>query len=242
MFADALLDSQQLGQSRRGWATLTSFGIQVIAVACLLIVPLYYTQVLPHWKASAPVALPPLGDPTIQQEPSADPAGGDSSVFTVPRADALTPPSQMLHRFDVDGDVRPPAIPFVGPGGGGSPDGVWHGTGDPVARVIMPRHPDVAPPQPKPHISVIMEGHLIHRVDPPYPALARTVGVQGSVVIAAVIGTDGSVQRLQVLSGHPLLVRAARDAVVQWRYRPYILNGSPIEVDTQITVNFILAR
>lgn len=87
-----------------------------------------------------------------------------------------------------------------------------------------------------------MEGSLIHRVEPIYPSLARTARVQGAVVIAAVIGKDGMVERLQVVSGHPLLIQAAIDAVRQWRYRPYILNGAPIEVDTQITVNFILAR
>jgi protein TonB len=103
----------------------------------------------------------------------------------------------------------------------------------------MPRHSEGVAMQL--HKSVMMEGFLIHRIDPPYPSLARMAGVQGTVVLAAVIGIDGTVQKLQVLSGHPLLVQAARDAVAQWRYRPYILNGSPIQVDTQITVKFTLS-
>jgi protein TonB len=88
----------------------------------------------------------------------------------------------------------------------------------------------------------MMEGSLIHRVDPIYPSLARAARIQGTVILAAVIGRDGSVQHLQIMTGHPLLTAAAIDAVRQWRYRPYLLNGEAIEVDTQVTVNFILAR
>src|SRR5262249_44177535 len=83
-------------------------------------------------------------------------------------------------------------------------------------------------------ISVMMEGSLIHRVEPIYPPPAKSIRVQGTVILAAVIGTDGTVQKLRVISGHPLLVQSAINAVSQWRYRPYVLNGSPIEVDTQI--------
>jgi len=78
-------------------------------------------------------------------------------------------------------------------------------------------------------------------VQPNYPALARSARVQGSVVLRAVISRAGTIENLQVLSGHPLLTSAAIDAVRQWRYRPYILNGEPVEVETQVTVNFLLA-
>jgi protein TonB len=87
----------------------------------------------------------------------------------------------------------------------------------------------------------VTQGMVIHRVQPTYPPLARTARVQGSVVLAAIIGKDGTVQNLHVMSGHPLLTQAALDAVKQWRYKPYILNGEPVEVDTQITVNFTLS-
>jgi len=71
--------------------------------------------------------------------------------------------------------------------------------------------------------------------------LARQVRVQGTVVLRAVISREGTIENLQVLSGHPLLVRAAMDAVRQWRYRPCVLNGEPVEVETQVTVNFVLS-
>jgi len=87
----------------------------------------------------------------------------------------------------------------------------------------------------------MMEGNLIYRVQPNYPALARSARVQGAVVLRAVISRSGTIENLQVLTGHPLLTSAALDAVRQWRYRPYILNGEPVVVETQVTVNFLLA-
>ena len=81
---------------------------------------------------------------------------------------------------------------------------------------------------------------LIRKVQPVYPPLARNVRVQGAVVLDAVISRAGAIEHLQLISGHPLLVPAAREAVRQWRYRPYVLNGEAIEVETRVTVNFIL--
>ena len=88
--------------------------------------------------------------------------------------------------------------------------------------------------------STILEGSLIRRVQPLYPPLARMARIQGPVVVAAVISKQGVMERVQAISGHPMLIRAAVDAVSQWRYKPYILNGEAIEVETQITVNFVL--
>jgi protein TonB len=81
---------------------------------------------------------------------------------------------------------------------------------------------------------------LVYRVEPRYPALARQMHLEGTVRLHAVIGIDGAVRELEVESGHPLLARAARDAVLQWRYRPTRLNGEPVEVETTITVIFEL--
>jgi len=86
----------------------------------------------------------------------------------------------------------------------------------------------------------MMEGNLIYRVQPQYPPLARQARVQGIVVLRAVISRDGKIENLQVIGGHPLLVKSAMDAVRQWRYRPYYLNNEPVEVETQVTVNFTL--
>jgi protein TonB len=101
--------------------------------------------------------------------------------------------------------------------------------------------PKVATPQRVRVSQGVTEGLLVHKVTPSYPPLARQARIQGSVVLAALIGKDGTIQNLKVVSGHPMLTSAALESVKQWKYRPYFLNGEPVEVDTQITVNFTLA-
>lgn len=83
-------------------------------------------------------------------------------------------------------------------------------------------------------------GLLVHRVEPAYPTLARSARVQGEVVLSAIIDTNGQITNLQLVSGHPMLVPAAITAVREWRYKPYLLNGQPVEVETTITVIFSL--
>ena len=90
--------------------------------------------------------------------------------------------------------------------------------------------------------SRVAEANLIHDVAPQYPPEAGRARVEGTVVLMAVIGKDGSVEDVRVESGLPLLAQAAIDAVRQWRYRPYLLNGEPVEVASRITINFTLSR
>jgi protein TonB len=130
----------------------------------------------------------------------------------------------------------------TGPGAGvpfGFPDGVLGSTGTrPVS--LLPA-PAVTPPL-RVSQSVLDRGHLVRKVMPQYPEIARRTRVEGQVVVQAVIGRDGSMQSVRVLRGHAVLASAAEEAVRQWRYRPYVLNGEPTEVETQITVNFVLNR
>ena len=240
MFADALLDSHH--QSRRGWATLTSFGIQAIFVACLLILPLLYTQVLPQMR-STPRLIARFGDNLPQPVAPAQPAHSGASVNPTPHITLLTQPPRIPTVITSGPEIEAPNLPLgpTGPFGNGPglPDGVRNAL-DTVAVRITPPPPTVTVKAPR--VSAMMEGSLLRRVDPIYPGPAKSVRVQGTVILAAVIGTDGSVQKLQVVSGHPMLVQSAINAVSQWRYRPYVLNGSPIAVDTRITVNFILSQ
>jgi protein TonB len=87
----------------------------------------------------------------------------------------------------------------------------------------------------------MMQGNLIHQVQPEYPAIAKIAHVQGSVVLRAIISKQGQIENLQLVSGPALLVQSAIDAVSRWRYRPYYLNNEPVEVETRITVNFMLS-
>jgi protein TonB len=88
----------------------------------------------------------------------------------------------------------------------------------------------------------VQEAKLIRQVTPTYPSLARSARVSGTVRLTAIIGRDGTIQHLQLISGHPLLTAAAIDAVKQWVYRPTLLNNEAVEVITQIDVNFTLSR
>jgi protein TonB len=107
--------------------------------------------------------------------------------------------------------------------------------------------PPPSPPEPTrlaPHrltiSSGVSQGYLLRQVRPVYPPMAIATRVQGTVVLSALISRAGEIENLRVLSGHPLLITAAIEAVKRWRYRPYLLNGDPVEVETQITVTFSL--
>jgi protein TonB len=88
----------------------------------------------------------------------------------------------------------------------------------------------------------VAEANLIRRVQPVYPPLAKSARVQGTVEFTAIIGKDGNIQNLKLVRGHPLLVNAAKEAVLQWKYKPTELNGQPVDVITDIIVNFTLSQ
>ncbi len=101
--------------------------------------------------------------------------------------------------------------------------------------------PKVATPQRVRVSQGVSTGLLIRKVQPNYPPLARQARIQGTVVLQAEISKEGTIQNLQLISGHPMLAPSAIEAVKQWRYRPYLLNGEPVAVETQVVVNFSLS-
>ena len=233
-YDSSVVDSRLPGP-RRGWATLTSFALQATAVAVVLIIPLLQPSLLPSMDLTphvVPVFLPHAEVPNVQQRGSSDP-----SVLAV--AHAFTAPWLVPKYTNTSPDPGPATEPegaCVGciPGSGPSsslPIGTYIALG--------PALPPALAAKPL-RVSRMMDGYLIRRVQPDYPVLAKQTGVHGTVEITAVISKDGTIENLQVLKGHPMLIHAAMDAVRQWRYRPYILNGDPIEVSTMITVTFSL--
>jgi protein TonB len=88
----------------------------------------------------------------------------------------------------------------------------------------------------------VAERNLIHKVPPVYPASAKSAGVQGTVRFVVFISPDGDVENTQLVSGHPLLVAAAREAVMEWKYWPIVLNGKPVGVATEVVINFTLTN
>jgi len=100
--------------------------------------------------------------------------------------------------------------------------------------------PKVATPQRVRVSQGVSTGLLVRKVNPNYPPLARQARIQGSVLLQAEISKTGDIQNLRLISGHPMLAPAAIEAVKQWKYKPYLLNGEPVEVETQVQVNFTL--
>jgi len=239
MFADSLLETSWAQRSRRSWMTLTSFGVQAVAIGVLLIIPMITTVGLPLARTvSTPIS---MGRPNPRPTRVLDHvrSGG---IQIVPYDGLIRMPRSIPHGIP-KGDSGPIQI-----GGGG--DGIGFGNSfDPNAfplpiggtRPVMPVVAATQAVHPL-RISNMLPGSLVHRVEPVYPAPARNARIQGPVVLEAVISKAGTIENLRLVSGHPLLVAAAIDAVRQWRYKPYILNEEAIEVEMQITVNFVLAN
>jgi periplasmic protein TonB len=241
MFADSLLDPHFTGRSRRGWTTLTSFALQSLAMAALLALPLIYTEGLPKLhllSVSAPMG-PPPGLPPAAQHHSAIRQTQSNMIRDLVIAPP-TIPIGVSHVVDDSPVEQAPPCTFCVPGGTGSAtntNAVINSIGNSINIVPPPPAPVTRPPR----ISHMMEGNLIYKVQPIYPPLARAARIQGPVHLRAIISRAGTIENLQAIDGHPMLVGAAIDAVRQWRYRPYILNGDPVEVETQVTVNFSLS-
>ena len=243
MFADSLLESSWAQRSRRSWTTLTSFGLEALAIGVLLVLPLWKTVGMPSAHAlSTPISLGrPTAEPIASRPRSGSAPTNSANLVVRPIMQPDRIPTTIDRSADKAGDDPVPPIPG---GSGLGLQGLGRGFPDGL-RTIGDGIRPVAPPAPVPVVRTIrtssmQEGNLIRRVQPVYPPLARSARIQGPVVLVAIISKAGVIENLRVLSGHPMLVPAAIDAVSQWRYRPYILNSEPVEVETQVTVNFTL--
>jgi protein TonB len=238
MFVDTL-ESSWAERTRRAGTILSSFGLQAFVTGALLLLPLLRPMGLPSFhRLSAPIS---LGD-TVTETPAVRQRGGSGIAPTKPAVFFFHRPSPLPAGRRAPVDDGAPAFgsgPYIsGPRSGdlhGLP-GLFEGGTQP----ILPAAPPATIAHPL-QISHMNEGNLVRKVQPTYPALARSARIQGTVLLQAVISRQGKIENLSVLRGHPMLVPAAIDAVRQWRYRPYILNDEPVEVETQITVNFTLA-
>ncbi|HEY4054932.1 MAG TPA: energy transducer TonB [Terriglobales bacterium] len=221
----------------RRWTAIASFTLQAAFVGAALMLPLIKPESLPE-----AFALRPIFRPLSQgvERPVVNQRVGHNSASQAPVYPLIVnrgPSVRVTTVGPVDtAEVGPPQIGQLG-----DPSGVINSVLiDNNARPLP--HPPVATHAQAAPVSVIMEGNLVHKVEPRYPVIAQQVGIQGAVVIRALISRTGNIERAQVESGQPLLTAAALAAVREWKYRPYYLNGEPVEVETEITVNFILRR
>jgi protein TonB len=240
MFEDLVVSSPNPTKTNKSWTVIVSMIFQISFLAILILIPLIYTEALPKAMMSTLLVAPPPPPPPPP-----------------PPAAAIVKIKPQVHLMDAGKLVAPKVIPKevkiikeeepdVSAGvSGGVPGGVPGGQmGGVIGGVIGGL--GGAPPPPRPTQSRIRQGgnvqaaKLVNRVQPSYPPLARQTRISGTVRLHAIIGKNGNVEQLEVLSGHPLLVQAALDAVRQWRYQPTTLNGDPVEVDTTIDVIFSL--
>jgi protein TonB len=245
MFEQTFVDGT--GKTAKPWATTVGFLFQILVVGFFVLVPMIWTDVLPANTLKAFLVAPP--PPPPPPPPPAE-APKTIAVKVIPR------------QFDSGRLMQPKAIPTAiavikedelpPPSAGGAAGGMGSGaTGGLLSGILSGATLVIAPPPakkvdaPKPVQRIVVGGNvqkamLIKQPVPVYPPLARSTRIQGHVILSAVISKDGTISELKLISGHPLLAPAAMAAVKQWVYKPTLLNGDPVEVSTEIDVNFTL--
>lgn len=248
MFEQTFVDTQD--RAHRPWTLAASATLQTSALGLLLIIPLLHPEGPLMRLDGPPVIYRPA---TMLQPPSANKVTSvkrpssllfpDSLRVTtrVPREIAQLSDAPELTGGTAQGSTIPDTLaldPFIGaiPRGFATPTPSGRPTTPPViASPLIPLVPI--------RVSTSVQAALlIFGPKPVYPPLAKAARVQGTVRLQAIIGTDGNIRNLRVISGPPLMVKSALEAVQRWRYRATVLNGSPVEVSTEVEVNFTLTR
>lgn len=244
MFEDSLFDTTARPERRRGVAALISFAFQAIVLTVLVLLPMVFTNALPVNALKGLVFVPTA--PTRARAPKApEPRHTRQAASNFENSQLIQPISIPLNTKRI--------VDTQSPDPGGDPGADVFGAislesgGQNRAMAALlnglpkPEQPhNIVPPRAVRLSGGVVEGLLIHKIMPDYPSLARQARIQGSVILQATISPNGTIENMQAVSGHPWLIRAAMDAVKQWRYRPYLLNNEPVEVETRITVNFTL--
>lgn len=245
---DELVESSPSGKKKtnKSWTILLSTVIQVGLLGILILLPLIYTEALPKTMLTTLLVAPPPPPPP-PPPPAAAPVKIIRPVARLIQAGKLVAPTAIPKQVNIIKEQEmPPDVAAVGvaggvPGGvpGGQVSGVLGGIIGGVGSSNVPPPPKETPKR-IPVGGNVQRAMLIHQVLPMYPPLAKQARISGVVRLHAIIAKDGTIQQLEVISGHALLQAAALDAVRQWRYRPTLLNNEAVEVDTTIDVIFSL--
>jgi periplasmic protein TonB len=236
IFHDSLIESGRKSQ-RNPWAAVGSVTLLSLFLLALVVIPLFHTETLPKRETLTMLFVPPPAAASAVTTFRAPTPTYTSKSISIPTAMHMTQ------------ETPPPPVGTAGGVVGGVPGGLVGGVpGGVLTEVMNGTHsvPVLAETSPTPKrvriASRVAEANLIHDVAPTYPPEAGRARIEGTVKLLAVIAKDGTVQDVRVESGLAVLAQAAINAVKQWRYKPYRLNGEPIEVDSQITINFTLPR
>jgi periplasmic protein TonB len=242
MFDQLVVSGANQTKTKTSWTVLLSSIIQVGIVVVMILVPLIYTEALPKGMLTTFLAAPP--PPPPPPPPAAVIKIVKPQVHLI-KDGQLKAPTVIPKKVNIIKEEEQP--PDVGNAVGGVVGGVAGGSAGGVLGGIIggTSGSNLPPPPPKANKPVRVGGavqaaNLVRQVQPTYPQIAKTAHVSGTVVLHAIISKDGSIEELTYISGPPLLMKNAMDAVRQWRYRPTMLNNEPVEVDTTISVVFTL--
>jgi len=243
MFEDSLLESAGKLKTRRSWTTVLSFLLQCALIGILVLVPLIYTEALPRQQLMTFLVAPP--PPPPPPPPAAMPVKVVKVIQTDLVNGQLRTPTKIPEKVAMIKEESAPPPMTMGGVIGGVPGGVPGGSMGGVIGGIIGSTPVAVPKVATPariRVSAgVQQGNLISQIKPTYPPIAKAARISGAVILQAEISKQGTIENLRVISGHPMLVQSALDAVKQWRYKPYMLNGEPVPVETTITVNFTLS-
>ena len=243
MFEDSLLESGGRLKTKRGRTTTFAIILEIGLIGLMVLMPLIFTEALPKQQLMTfLVAASAASTAATPGRRSGACRAADSDRY---RERGSAHAHQDSSKNSDDQGRRSPAGNGIRGVVGGVPGGIPGGQmGGVIGGIISSTPvavPKVAAPQRVRVSQGVSQGLLIRKVNPTYPPLARQARISGTVILRAVISKDGSIENLSLVSGHPMLAPAAIDAVKQWKYKPYLLNGEPVEVDTEVQVNFTLA-
>jgi protein TonB len=244
MFEDSLIESGGKLKTKRGRTSAIAFVLEAMIVGVMVLIPLIFTEALPKTQLMTFLVAPP--PPPPPPPPAAAPVHVVKQIQTDIVNGELRTPTKIPKKVEMikEDEAPPPVMASTGVVGGvpgGVPGGTMGGVIGSVLSSTPVAVPKIATPTRIRVSSGVQSGLLVRKVQPNYPPLARQARIQGTVVLQAQISKDGSIINLQLISGHPMLAPAAIEAVKQWKYKPYLLNGEPVEVETQVQVNFTLA-
>lgn len=235
MFEDATFNSSGILPNQTPKWMLLTFAVNFFIVTALIVLPLVYPGALPTHIFQDILYTPPPEPIVVKPQILAQPATQSTQPITNPLNLRTLIPRPM--RID---PTAPPLgnITDLSPIDDGAPAGIG-----PSTTIFQRSTPVVVKPASTHPMTVstgVSEGMILSKTNPIYPVIARTTGTSGTVVLAATISTTGRIENLNVVSGSPMLRQAAIDAVKTWRYRPYLLNNQPVEVETTINIAFTL--
>src|ERR1700722_8985684 len=226
MFNDLVISGANSTKTNKSWTVLVSTIIQAAILGVLILIPLIYTEALPKGMLATFIVPPP--PPPPPPPPAAAIQRIVKPVVHLIKNGQMMAPTVIPKKIEmIKEEAAPPA--------GGVLGGIIGGVGG--------APPPPPPPKAKGPLRVggqVQAANLIRQVQPVYPPIAKTAHISGTVVLHAIISKEGAIEKLEYVSGPPLLMKNAMDAVSQWRYRPTMLNGEPVEVDTTVSVVFTL--